>query len=73
MYNLALEEERKKPHPLKSPFYLLDLDKLSKRANIYAYDAYFLDCAIRHKAPLLTLDRKLMASAQNLNVETLEV
>ncbi len=47
--------------------------KLSKQGNIYAYDAYFLDCAIRHKAPLLTLDRKLMASAQNLNVETLEV
>lgn len=47
--------------------------KLSKQANIYAYDAYFLDCAIRYRAPLLTLDRKLMASAQNLNVETLEV
>ena len=47
--------------------------QLSKQANIYAYDAYFLDCAIRHKAPLLTLDRKLMVSAQNLNVETLEV
>ena len=47
--------------------------KLSKQGNIYAYDAYYLDCAIRRKAPLLTLDRKLMASAQNLNVETLEV
>lgn len=47
--------------------------KLSKQANIYAYDAYFLDCAIRHKAPILTLDGKLMASAQNFNVETLEV
>ena len=47
--------------------------KLSKQGNIYAYDAYFLDCAIRHKAPLLTLDRKLIVSAQNLNVETLEV
>ncbi|MCF8103852.1 MAG: type II toxin-antitoxin system VapC family toxin [Desulfohalobiaceae bacterium] len=47
--------------------------KLSKQANIYAYDAYFLVCAIRHKAPLLTLDRKLMASAQNFDVETLEV
>jgi predicted nucleic acid-binding protein len=47
--------------------------KLSKQANIYAYDAYFLDCAIRYRAPLLTLDRKLMASAQILNVETLEV
>ena len=47
--------------------------KVSKKENIYAYDAYFLDCAIRHKAPLLTLDRKLMISAQNLNVEILEV
>ena len=47
--------------------------KLSKQANIYAYYAYFLDCAIRHKAPLLTLDRKLMSSANNLKVETLEV
>ncbi len=47
--------------------------ELSKQANIYAYDAYFLVCAIRHKAPLLTLDRKLMKSAQNFDVETLEV
>ena len=30
---------------------------LSKENNMYAYDAYFLDCAIRHKAPLLTLDK----------------
>ena len=47
--------------------------KLSNNGNIYAYDAYFLDCAIRYKAPLLTLDRKLMASASNFNIETLEV
>lgn len=46
---------------------------LSQQANIYAYDAYFLDCAIRHNSPLLTLDRKLMESAQNLNIEILEV
>jgi len=46
--------------------------KISKKANIYAYDAYFLDCAIRHKAPLLTLDRKLKIAAQKLNLETME-
>ncbi|HIJ37009.1 MAG TPA: toxin-antitoxin system, toxin component, PIN family protein [Deltaproteobacteria bacterium] len=40
---------------------------------MYAYDAYFLDCALRQRAPLLTLDRRLKASAQNLNVETMEV
>jgi len=47
--------------------------KISKQANMYAYNAYFLDCAIRYKAPLLTLDRKLKTAAQNLNVETMEV
>jgi predicted nucleic acid-binding protein len=47
--------------------------KISKQAKMYAYDAYILDCAIRYKAPLLTLDRKLRAFAQNLNVETMEV
>ena len=47
--------------------------QLSKQTNMYAYDAYFLDCAIRHKAPLLTLDKKLKTSAQNLNVDTMEV
>ena len=46
---------------------------LSKENNMYAYDAYFLDCAIRHKAPVLTLDKKLRIIAENLNIETLEV
>ena len=47
--------------------------KISKQANMYAYDAYFLDCAIKHKAPLLTLDQKLKKAAQNFKVETMEV
>ncbi|MDR3629125.1 MAG: type II toxin-antitoxin system VapC family toxin [Desulfocapsaceae bacterium] len=46
---------------------------LSKENSMYAYGAYFLDCAIRHKAPLLTLDKKLRVIAENLNIETLEV
>ncbi|MCB9494923.1 MAG: type II toxin-antitoxin system VapC family toxin [Desulfobacteraceae bacterium] len=45
---------------------------ISKQTNMYAYDAYFIDCAIRHKAPLLTLDRKLKIAAQSLNVQTME-
>ena len=47
--------------------------KVSKQVNMYAYDAYFLDCAIRHKAPILTLDRKLRTSAINLKLEIMEV
>jgi len=46
---------------------------LSKQGNIYAYDAYFLDCAIRNRAPLLTLDQKLLKAAQSVHVQTLEV
>jgi len=47
--------------------------KLSKNTNMDAYDAYILDCAIRHKAPLLTLDQKLKVAAQNINIEIMEV
>jgi len=47
--------------------------KISKQAKLYAYDAYFLDCAIRHKAPLLTLDRRLIKAAKQSNVEAVEV
>ena len=46
---------------------------ISQNAAMYAYDAYFLDCAERHKAPLLTLDRKLKASALDFNIKTVEV
>ena len=44
-----------------------------KHTGMYAYDAYLLDCAIRFKAPLLTLDRKLMTVARDLNINILEV
>ena len=41
--------------------------------NIYAYDAYILDCAIRYKASLLTLDKKLQSAAQKIKIATMEV
>ena len=47
--------------------------KLSKTVNIYAYDAYILDCAIKYKSPLLTLDQKLKLAARKIKIETLEV
>jgi predicted nucleic acid-binding protein len=36
--------------------------------RIYAYDAYFLECALHARAPLLTLDKKMRAVAQTLGV-----
>ena len=47
--------------------------RLAHEVAMYAYDAYFLDCAIRHAAPLLTLDQKLRAAAGKLNVAAWEI
>jgi len=47
--------------------------KISSEADIYAYDAYFIDCALRHKSPLLTLDRKLQKVAREFKLGVLEV
>lgn len=47
--------------------------RIAKETGIYAYDAYLLDCAIRHKSPLLTLDVKLLKAAKAIRVDVLEV
>ncbi|MBI3000260.1 MAG: type II toxin-antitoxin system VapC family toxin [Deltaproteobacteria bacterium] len=46
---------------------------IAYQTKAYAYDAYFLDCAIRHAAPLLTLDRALERAALKLGVKLMEV
>ncbi len=46
---------------------------ISKQSDMYAYDAYFLDCALRQKAPILTLDSRLKETAQSLKISILEV
>ena len=54
----------------------IDLNNAISIANqikLYAYDAYFLDCAVRHSAPLLTLDRGLERAALKLGVKLMEV
>jgi predicted nucleic acid-binding protein len=40
--------------------------------NIYAYDAYFLECARKLSCPLLTLDRRMLGVAGQLGIEVLE-
>jgi predicted nucleic acid-binding protein len=54
----------------------VDLEKaltIAHANNMYAYDAYFLDCASRHAAPLLTLDRPLKRAAGKTGIHILEV
>jgi predicted nucleic acid-binding protein len=40
--------------------------------NIYAYDAYFLECADRLRGPLLTLDRGMKKIAGDMGITILE-
>lgn len=40
--------------------------------NIYAYDAYFIQCAQSISCPLLTLDKRLKEIAKSLNILVLE-
>jgi len=45
--------------------------RLCDRLDLYAYDAYMLDVAKRHRAPLLTLDGGLKEAARHTDVELL--
>ena len=47
--------------------------QLAHDNRIYAYDAYFLDCALRHKAPLLSLDGLMVAKAKSLGIKIMEI
>jgi predicted nucleic acid-binding protein len=40
--------------------------------GIYAYDAYFLECAASLRAPVLTLDRGMQRVARQLDLQVLE-
>ena len=46
---------------------------LACQVGMYAYDAYFLECAARHAAPLLTLDHGLKRAARVAGIKLLEV
>ncbi|MBI4559785.1 MAG: type II toxin-antitoxin system VapC family toxin [Candidatus Hydrogenedentes bacterium] len=45
---------------------------LAGRFGIHAYDAYFIECAVRLRAPLLTLDLKMRNVAKQVGVNVLE-
>lgn len=47
--------------------------EISHHCNIYAYDAYVLECAERLNAPLLTLDGGMKRAATLLNIALIEV
>ena len=62
----------------KIPVRFLEVDlgvalELADEFGLYAYDAYLIACARRHRAPLLTLDPRLVRVAREAGVEILEV
>jgi predicted nucleic acid-binding protein len=46
--------------------------KVATQYNIYAYDAYFLECALDIRSPLLTLDRMMKKTAREIGIQIME-
>lgn len=46
--------------------------KIAIKFNIYAYDAYFLECADSLRSPMLTLDLGMKRVARKLGIKILE-
>jgi predicted nucleic acid-binding protein len=68
----ALESFRQIPVRLAE----IDLEgavELAKEQDIYAYDAYILECARKYRTPLLSLDGPQRRIARKLGIEVLEV
>jgi predicted nucleic acid-binding protein len=47
--------------------------EISHALNIYAYDAYLIQCAQRTNTSLFTLDKGLKVAAQKIGIQILEV
>ena len=46
--------------------------KLAMRFGIYAYDAYYLQCCVENRLPLLSLDARMCEVARRLQVPIVE-
>lgn len=60
------------------PIRFVDVDlsaslEVAAEHRLYAYDAYFIECARSRNAPLLTLDRPLARAAEKAGANLLEV
>jgi len=57
-------------------FISIDLGKslqIADRLHIYAYDAYFIECAERNRSPLLSIDEGLIIAAKKYGLKIIEV
>jgi predicted nucleic acid-binding protein len=47
--------------------------KIADALGIYAYDACMIRCALKYRAPLISLDRNLVNAAKEMKVKVIEV
>jgi predicted nucleic acid-binding protein len=47
--------------------------KLADALGIYAYDAYVIECALKYRTSLLTLDNRLAGNARQKEVEVVRI
>ncbi len=60
------------------PIIAIDIDlpsavRLSHELNVYAYDAYVIDCASKRSAPLISLDGGLLEACRRAKIDLIEV
>jgi len=54
------------------PVKVHDAIKMAIRFNIYAYDAYYLQCCIENRLPLISLDKCMCDVARSLGIKVVE-
>ncbi len=54
------------------PVKIHDAIKIALRFNIYAYDAYYLQCCIENKLSLISLDDRMCNIAENLGIKVVK-
>jgi len=47
--------------------------ELADRFGVYAYDAYVIGCALKHRCPLISLDSGLIDAARRAGAQIVEV
>jgi predicted nucleic acid-binding protein len=55
------------------PVNIVEALNIASKFKIYSYDAYFLECAIEHNAPLLSLDRQMLRVAKELYIKIVDL
>jgi predicted nucleic acid-binding protein len=51
------------------PIEISDALKVAIKFNIYAYDAFYMQCCLEKKLPLISLDNRMCEVAKSLSIE----